>query len=58
MSDKKLFMCVWTCRGIIGCEKSCKIGYLHSVFVYREKKRDAAYCINCALFSPTDSEEL
>ena len=21
-----------------GCQKSCKIGYLHSVFVYREKK--------------------
>ena len=32
-----------------GCQRSCKIEYLHS-----SKKEDAVYSINCALFSPTD----
>ena len=38
-----------------GCQRSCKIEYLHSSFVY-SKKEDAVYCINCALFSPTDKQ--
>ena len=38
-----------------GCQRSCKIEYLHSSFVY-SKKEDAVYCINCALFSPTDAQ--
>ena len=36
-----------------GCQRSCKIEYLHSRFVY-SKKEDEVYCINCALFLPTD----
>ena len=36
-----------------GCQRSCKIEYLYSSFVY-SKKEDAVYCINCALFLPTD----
>ena len=36
-----------------GCQRSCKIEYLHSSFVY-SKKEDAVYCISCALFLPTD----
>ena len=32
-----------------GCQRSCKIEYLHSSFVY-SKKEDPVYCINCALF--------
>ena len=36
-----------------GCQRSCKIEYFHSSFVYSEKE-DAVYYINCALFSPTD----
>ena len=36
-----------------GCQRSCEIEYLHSSFVC-SKKEDAVYCINCALFLPTD----
>ena len=36
-----------------GCQRSCKIEYFHSSFVY-SKKEDAVHCIDCALFSPTD----
>ena len=36
-----------------GCQRSSKIECLHSSFVY-SKKEDAVYCINCALFLPTD----
>ena len=38
---------------VFRCERSCKIEYLHSSFVY-SKKEDAVYCTNFALFSPTD----
>ena len=38
---------------LYGCQRSCKIEYLHSSFVY-SKKEDAVYCINCALFLPTN----
>ena len=36
------------------CQSTCKIDYLHSSFVY-SKTKYAVYCINCALFSPTDN---
>ena len=36
-----------------GNQRSCKIEYLHSSFVYSWQE-DAVYCINCTLFSLTD----